>query len=76
MYPTEVVDVLQAMNTVENNVWYGYKHDLGPVRSTRYKNLAYVAKEVLIKIEERSSLTRYMGWIRRAQYQAAVDIMI
>lgn len=44
--------------------------------STKYKNLTYVAKELLIKVNGEASLRTYSGWTRRARFQAIVDELI
>lgn len=76
LYPDEWANLITAVDTVGNNVWYGFKKQLGIVSSTKYKNIAYVAKELLIRINGESSLRTYAGWVRRAKYQAVVDALI
>lgn len=76
IFQQEWASVEVAMNDVGNNKWYGFKHNLGRVASTRYKNVAYVAKELLIKVNGEASLRSYDGWTRRAKYQAVLDTMI
>lgn len=76
IFQQEWASVEVAMNDVGNNKWYGFKHNLGRVASTRYKNVAYVAKELLIKVNGEASLRSYGGWTRRAKYQAVLDTMV
>lgn len=76
IYPVEVTKVIAAMAAVGNNKYYGYRHNLGPVRSTLYKSIGYVAKEILVKVGGEQSLNNYAGWPRGVQFQAAVDGII
>lgn len=76
LYPDEWQNFSAAVALVGNNVWYGFKKDLGIVSSTKYKNLTYVAKELLIKVNGEATLRNYAGWTRRAKYQAVVDQLI
>ncbi|KAF5287692.1 hypothetical protein FQA39_LY15792 [Lamprigera yunnana] len=75
-YSDEWSNLQEAIRAVGDDVWYGFNHDLGVVRSTKYRNIAYVAKELLVKINGEDSLTRYGGWTRRARFQAGVDLLI
>lgn len=76
IFQQEGTSVEVAMNDVGNNKCYGFRHNLGRVASTKYKNVAYVAKELLIKVNGEASLRSYGGWTRRAKYQAVLDTMI
>lgn len=48
-----------ALRAVGDNFYYGFKRDLGAARSTQYKILGYVARELLIKINGEITLRRY-----------------
>lgn len=76
LYQAEWANLVNAVNAVGDNKWYGFRHDLGPVTSTKYKNISYIAKELLVKINGETSLNAYAGWTRRAKYQNIVDLMI
>lgn len=76
LFPGEFAAFDTARAAVGNNVWYGFRHDLGPVKSTLYKNLAYVAKELLIKIDGKGTLNQYRGWTNAPKYRAILDTMI
>lgn len=65
-----------AVQAVGDNKWYGFNKDLGVAKSTRFKNLTWVAKELLMKIGGEASLGQYAGWTRRAKNQATLDAMI
>ncbi|KAK9880202.1 hypothetical protein WA026_010076 [Henosepilachna vigintioctopunctata] len=56
LYFDEWVSFSAAVDLVGNNKWYGFKKDLGGVASTKYKNLTYIAKELLIKVNGEASL--------------------
>lgn len=76
LYPDELAAIIAAMTVVGDNVYYGFKYELGPVKSTLYKSYGYVAKEVLIKLRGERSLAQYAGWPRMVANQAAVDQLI
>lgn len=76
MFPDEWSNFTTAVRTVGDNVWYGYKKDIGVASSTKFKNIAYVAKDLMIKVSGETALSYYAGWVRRAKYQSAVDILI
>lgn len=76
IYGDEWANFTTAVQTVGENHWYGFRKDLSIVASTKYKNLSYVAKELLTKVNGESSLKNYGGWTRRAKYQGTVDLLI
>jgi hypothetical protein len=57
----EVDKYIIAVRTVSGNPYYGFNRDLGAARSTLYSSVAYVAKELLVKISGEMSLTKYQG---------------
>ncbi|KAK9707981.1 hypothetical protein QE152_g27537 [Popillia japonica] len=71
-----VVEPASPYKQLDYNVYYGFKHDLGVVKSTLYKSYGYVAKELLIKLRGERSLAQYAGWPRMVANQAAVDRLI
>lgn len=76
LFPTEWTNFEAALNAVGNNVYYGFRKDLGVVKSTNFKSLGYVAKELLVRADGRVTLNRYMGWARSIKFKQAVDEMI
>lgn len=76
LYPAEWQNYCAAVEAVGNNPFYGYRKNLGVVRSTKYKSIAYVAKQLLIIVGGQSSLRFYQGWATRVPDKEAVDIMI
>lgn len=75
-FPNDWTNFVAAMNEVGNNVWYGFNKDLGPAKSTMYKNLAYVAKELHVRAGGETALNRYGGWPRRIAHVDAINLMI
>jgi hypothetical protein len=65
-----------AMDIIGNNLYYGFKRDLGAARSTLYKSIGYVAKELLVKINGEVSLERYGGLSGNIKNKAALDRLI
>ncbi|XKL61658.1 hypothetical protein PGB90_001491 [Kerria lacca] len=47
LYGNEMANVETATTAVGDNPYYGFKKDLGAVKSRLYKNIAWVAKELL-----------------------------
>lgn len=72
----EVDRYIQALATVNGNLYYGFNRDLGAARSTLYSSVAYVAKELLIRISGETSLTKYQGWLKRPKNPVAVQRLI
>ncbi|XP_018013560.1 uncharacterized protein LOC108670604 [Hyalella azteca] len=72
----EAAAVQEALTAVGANIYYGYRRDLGPARSTRYKSFAWVAKELLIRKGGQSSLRAYKGWTPVPQKYHELEKMI
>lgn len=64
-YPVDWINFEQALQTVGNNPWFGYRKDIGFAKASGLKNLAWVSKELLIQGAGDDALRRYKGWIRR-----------
>nr|WAS28437.1 MAG: putative nucleoprotein [Wuhan tick virus 2] len=77
-YPNDIMNLRLAIQAVGDNKYYGFRANLGPVRSTQYKSLAYVAKSLLIKHggPEYATLGSYKGWPATISSQQEVDAMI
>lgn len=76
LYPAEWSIFMGAVGDVGTNVFYGYKKDLGRVRSTMYKNLGYVAKELMVKVSGDAPLNLYAGWTRNPAFRTIIDAMV
>ncbi|WKY02148.1 hypothetical protein Q1695_015845 [Nippostrongylus brasiliensis] len=75
-YASEMAVLKHAIEVVGDNRYYGYRKDLGDARGTLYKNLSYVAKELLIKVNGETALRRYAGFPRRPAQASIVNSMI
>lgn len=75
-FSSEMAALKHAVETVGNNKYYGYRKDLGDARGTLYKNLSYVAKELLVKVNGETALNRYAGFPRRPAQAPIVNSMI
>lgn len=76
LIPIEVSHALEAMQVVGRNPYFGFNHNMGAARSTRYKSLAYVAKEILIKAGGEGSLRGYQGFTNNPRNKRALDQLI
>nr|QPL15389.1 nucleoprotein [Neuropteran chu-related virus OKIAV150] len=76
LYPEEFARFIQAVGFVNGNQYFGFRRDLGPARSTLFKSLGYVAKELLVKIGGMNSLNSYLGWPRNVPEKGLVDQII
>lgn len=67
LYPRDFAAFGEALQTVGGNLYYRFNADLGVARSTRFKNLAFVATKLLIKhrAEKYGALKNYKGVVRR-----------
>lgn len=75
-FPQEFIRINEAMVAVGDNQYYGYRRNTDLIRSTRYKSVAWVCKEMLIQIDGRVSLRNYRGWPREIAHQGAIEAMI
>jgi hypothetical protein len=47
---------------VGDNLYYGFSTDMGIAKSTGYKSISWIAKELLVRIKAENALARYGGW--------------
>lgn len=76
IFPTEWNNVIAALTLVDGNQYYGFKKDLGIVRSTNYKSIGYIAKELRVRIGGQASLNRYQGWATKTPNQDIVTTIL
>lgn len=76
MFPVEWNRFLAAVAAVGNNPYYGFNTNLEVVKSTNYKSLAFVAKELLIRAGGMSALKAYGGFPRNIPNEQQVMNMI
>lgn len=72
LYPTEFANATTAFREINNNPYYGYNQSSTPASSTKFKNLAYWCKEIIIRIDGDNALARYKGWTRTPTHSNAV----
>lgn len=76
LWPEEWAKLEEASQAVRGNPYYGFKEDLGPARSTNFRRLAYVAKELMIKVGGEAALSQYRGWLTDFPGRARIDEMV
>jgi hypothetical protein len=69
LLPGELTRFIIAARLIDHNPYYGFKKDIGEAASTRYKNLGWVAKELMIRGADRGTLASYQGWPRNVPNQ-------
>lgn len=72
----ELARYKDAVVDIEDNPYYGFKKNLDPVKSTLYKNVAYVAKELLLRINGETSLNGFRGINKTCKEQIRIDAII
>lgn len=76
MFPAEFDAIDAAFVAIGDNLYYGYKKNNHATKSTLYKNVAWVAKELLIRKGGNASLIRYKGWTRNPERSNQLNMMI
>lgn len=76
LYRAEWATFEQAVRTVNGDPYSVFERNLDPVKSTGYKNLSWVPKEILIRIGGAGTLAYYAGWTPRARKQGTIDQLI
>lgn len=76
MFPAEFAALQVAFNDVGQNAYYGYKKQNATTKSTLYKNVAWVAKELLIRMGGNGSLSRFKGWTRSPERVDQLNTLI
>lgn len=75
-FNNEMNNFTAAVAAVGNDQYYGFGTNIEAVKSTLFKNIGYVAKELLIRGNSERSLTLYQGWTRNPPHKAALDTLI
>lgn len=77
LYLEEWMAFQAANEAIQGNPFYGFESDLKAVRSTKYKSIAWVAKELLCTYNgERGTLGRYQGWIKSPKEESIIQKII
>lgn len=72
----ELVNWEAARTLVRDNLYYGFRRDMGAARSTLYKSIGYVARELLVRINGERTLLRYAGLGGNIKNKNALDRLI
>jgi len=65
-----------AQAIIGQNAYYGFKRDLEAARSTLYKSLGWVARELLVRINGERTLLRYAGISGNVKNKAALERLL
>lgn len=76
LFPAEMVAATEAIQKVKANPYVGYTASIGSFASSKYRNLAWVAKELLIRAHGESGLKNYNGWTKRPAQHERLTTMI
>lgn len=75
-FPNEFNAFFAAGTVVGGDIYYGFNKNLEAIKSTLYKNLSYVCKELFINGNCEESLKNYRGWTNHPREKATLDLMI
>lgn len=76
VFPAEWAAFHAAFQRVAGNPYYGYNQDLQEVRSTLYKSLGYIAKELMMRVDGDNNINSYQGWTNQIRMKAHFDLAI
>jgi len=76
MFPNEATAVTEAFEQIANNPYYGFSPNLNNAKSTKYQNITWVCKTLLIEIDGDSTLRNYRGFKAGPAHQDIVRHMI
>lgn len=76
MIPEEFTNFITAVAAVAGNPYYGYRRDLGAVKSTNYPNLAYCGVQLLCEVDGQRHFRDFLGRHRNSPRAADIDKMI
>lgn len=76
LYTDEWSFFCQAVKKVNNDPFYGFNADLAPISSAKYRSLAWVGKELMIRIAGQTTLNQYAGWVRRPREQSVIEMIL
>ena len=76
LVPGEMQNFVIAARLIDHNPYYGFRKNIGEAASTRYKNLGWVGKELLIQGAGKGTLRNYQGWPRNVPNQERLSRII
>lgn len=62
IFGVEWENYMRAVEAVAGDVYYGFRSDLAAARSTQFRNLTFICKELLIRCDGKETLRNYRGW--------------
>lgn len=65
-----------AVIAIHDDPYYGFRPELGPVKSTKYKNLSWAARRLLVLGNGETTLNSYKGIPATAKYQVRLEKII
>lgn len=74
--PGELMAFESAMEIVGSNSYYGYSKDLSAVKAARYRNLGYLAKELLTRCDGKTHLSSNRAFDKKPTRAALLDKII
>lgn len=74
LLPQEMANFQQALDTVKNDEFYGFRRDLGPAAATKFQSLAWVSKELIRRRggTEADHIEGFKGWLGTPRSHAAL----
>lgn len=71
-FPTEWTNFKAGLRAMNNNPYYGFRQDLGDAKSTNFRSLAFVAKELLQQVGQDRQLAGFRGWATSIKFQSKI----
>lgn len=75
LFPREIANVILVITTCRDNSYIGFSRNLGEMASTHYKNVAWVAKELLVYHGD-AAIKNYLGWTKVPKHRAILQELL
>lgn len=72
-FPAEWAALRAGLQAMGNNPYYGFRQDLGPAKSTNFRSIAFVAKELLQQVGNDRQLAGFKGWALTIKFQTKIQ---
>lgn len=76
LFPGEIANATNALTTIGDDIYFGFNPPNPAVVSSRYKNVAYWCKELLVRCSGEQALNNFRGWTRNATMPLAMENLI
>ncbi|UHR49732.1 MAG: hypothetical protein [Hangzhou altica cyanea chuvirus 1] len=76
LLPNDWANLITAANLIKGNMFYGFNRDLGDAAGAKYRNIGWVAKELLIRASGDQFIGQYRGWPSVVPEQYVLSRMI